>query len=90
MAYLVVADVADHTVRKPWGFQHRWEAQNFLNELALDALEDGFHAVREEDSLRVISNDGSETYRIVETSDEKLLRMAQAAPPSSRREPDLP
>lgn len=93
MAYLVVADVADHTVRKPVAFRSRLLALTYLVSLGMDAHDDGYQTSFEEAGgvLHVHDGDGgTETYRIIESSDEKVLRMAHVAPPSEYRPPRLP
>lgn len=93
MAYLVVADVADHTVRKPVAFHTHHMATSYLVALGMDAMDDGYETSFEEtgDVLHVHDGDGgTETYRIIESSDKKVLRMAHVAPPSEYRPPRLP
>lgn len=93
MAYLVVADIPDHTVRSPLGFRSYDSALTYLVNLAVDAEEDGFATSFEESGGILHVHDGVggvETYRIIESSDEKVLRMAHVAPPSEYRPPSLP
>lgn len=93
MAYLVVADVADHVVRRPVGFTTHDRALGYLASLAADAESDGFTTSFEESGGVVHVHDGNggtETYRVIESSDEKVLRMSHVAPPSEYRPPNLP
>lgn len=97
MAYLVVADVADHAVRKPWSFITREDALQHLYALASLSLRDGYHADISDwtgdPSMIVRERPGGpplEIYRIVSTNDEEVLRMSHAAPPTSYSPPQLP
>lgn len=98
MAYLVVAEVADHTVRKPLVFHSQEAAVIHLHELARLGAQDGYAAkvsAWDADNVNLILRDRAsgevlETYRIIETDDEKVLRMSHPAPPTSYTPPRLP
>ena len=97
MAYLVVADIPDRTVRDPSACSTGEDAIAYLHHLAALAVDDGhrvtFEGWGDPEMMSLTVYDGDRTleiYRIIRSSDEEVLRMSHPAPPTSYSPPSLP